>query len=245
MCKIIAPRRHTKSTAHRSSTVQSVSVGTPNACAIDATRLLSPVGTAHPASSARAAPRDQAALATASSARAAPRDRISRGQRVFVAPEFARVGGCHLGTMDTWWSGLDSRPSCNWKSCDRRRLLLLLLRPLEVPPPARLSCCRSARVVRWKCHPQLGNRHPRRRASTARRQTARSREQPPTAVATIWWWRRRGRNLLVGRRACAEPRRQACARQACARPAWRRTPPAVRALLVPPQVVRAPPRVRA
>ena len=155
------------------------------------------------------------------------------------------LGGCHLGTMDTWWSGLDSRPSCNWKSCDRRRLLLLLLRPLEVPPPARLSCCRSARVVRWKCHPQLGNRLPRRRASTARRQTARSREQPPTAVATIWWWRRRGRNLLVGRRACAEPRRQACARQACARPAWRRTPPAVRALLVPPQVVRAPPRVRA
>ena len=67
----------------------------------------------------------------------------------------------------------------------------------------------------------------------------------PTAVATIWWRRRRGRNLLVGRRACVEPRRQSCARQACARQAWRRTPPAVRVLLVPPQVVRAPPRVRA
>ena len=171
--------------------------------------------------------------------------RAARVRGAGVCEGWCDLGGCHLGTMDTWWSGLDSRPSCNWKSCDRRRLLLLLLRPLEVPPPARLSCCRSARVVRWKCHPQLGNRHPRRRASTARRQTARSREQPPTAVATIWWWRRRGRNLLVGRRACAEPRRQACARQACARPAWRRTPPAVRALLVPPQVVRAPPRVRA
>ena len=71
--------------------MQSVSVGTPNACAIDATRLLSPVGTAQPASSARAAPRDQAALATASSARAAPRDRISRLQRVFVAPRSLRA----------------------------------------------------------------------------------------------------------------------------------------------------------
>ena len=90
------------------------------------------------------------------------------------------LGGCHLGTMDTWWSGLDSRPSCNWKSCDRRRLLLLLLRPLEVPPPARLSCCRSARVVRWKCHPQLGNRHPRRRASrrVAKQQDQESNHQP-------------------------------------------------------------------
>ena len=72
-----------------------------------------------------------------------------------------------------------------------------------------------------------------------------ARQQPPTAVATIWWRRRRGRNLLVGRRACVEPRRPSCARQACARQAQRRTPPAVRALLVPPQVVRAPPRVRA
>ena len=90
------------------------------------------------------------------------------------------LGGCHLGTMDTWWSGLDSRPSCNWKSCDRRRLLLLLLRPLEVPPPARLPCCRSGRVVRWKCHPQLGNRHPRRRASrrVAKQQDQESNHQP-------------------------------------------------------------------
>eukprot|EP00964_Phaeocystis_antarctica_P025236 scaffold14168_cov64-Phaeocystis_antarctica.AAC.2 len=62
------PHRHTKSTAHRSSTVQSVSVGTPNPCATEATRP-SPVGTAHPAA---------ICLATVSSARAtASRDRIS------------------------------------------------------------------------------------------------------------------------------------------------------------------------
>ena len=48
--------------------MQSVSVGTPNPCAIDATRLLSLVGTAHPAA---------ICLATVSSARAtASRDRI-------------------------------------------------------------------------------------------------------------------------------------------------------------------------
>lgn len=65
VCKMVVPHRHTKSTAHRSSTVQSVSVGTPNPCAIDATRL---VGTAHPAA---------ICLATVSSARAtASRDRI-------------------------------------------------------------------------------------------------------------------------------------------------------------------------
>ena len=106
--------------------------------------------------------------------------RAARVRGAGVCEGWCDLGGCHLGTMDTWWSGLDSRPSCNWKSCDRRRLLLLLLRPLEVPPPARLSCCRSARVVRWKCHPQLGNRHPRRRASrrVAKQQDQESNHQP-------------------------------------------------------------------